>query len=200
MFLAFGFILAITSSVAFVTLQAAVAPWFKLRLGLAVGIMQAAGGLGAAILAPVIGGLLETVGWRATFWSIGIVGGGTVLLLAIFFRNYPEEMGIKSYGTREGDPPVVVREPVMEKLRLKVFNQHTRRTMAFWNLPTIHALGCAGHGVILVYIIPMAVAQGISLTTGAVILTIISLVSIIGRLVTPVLCELYAPNRLCPPV
>ena len=194
--LAFGFILAITSSIAFVTLQAAVAPWFKLRLGLAVGVLQAAGGVGAAILAPVIGGLLETVGWRATFWSIGIVGGGTLLLLAIFFRNLPKDMGIKAYGARESDPPVVVREPMIERLRLKVFNQHTRRTKAFWNLPIIHALGCAGHGIILIYIIPMAVDQGISLTSGAVILTIISLVSIIGRFVTPVLCDLYGPKQI----
>ena len=196
LFLAFGFILALTSSIAFVTLQAAVGPWFKRRLGLAIGIMQAAGGAGAAILAPVIGGLLETVGWRSTFWSIGIVGGGTLLLLSIFFRNFPQDMGLKTYGAREDDPPVVVREPSMEKLRLKVFNQHIRRTMAFWNLPTIHALGCAGHGVIMVYIIPMAVAQGISLTSGAVILTIISLVSIVGRFITPVLCELYGPKQI----
>ena len=196
LFLAFGFILAITSSIAFVTLQAAVGPWFKRHLGLAIGIMQAAGGVGAAILAPVIGGLLETVGWRATFWSIGIVGGGTLLLLTIFFRNFPEDMGLKTYGAREDDPPVVIRERRIEKLRLKVFNQHQRRTKAFWNLPIIHALGCAGHGVILVYIIPIAVAQGISLTSGAVILTIISLVSIIGRFITPVLAELYGPRHI----
>ena len=92
--------------------------------------------------------------------------GGTLLLLTIFFRNFPEDMGLKTYGAREDDPPVVIRERRIEKLRLKVFNQHQRRTKAFWNLPIIHALGCAGHGVILVYIIPIAVAQGISLTSG----------------------------------
>ena len=149
LFLAFGLVLAICGSISFVTLQAAVSPWFKLRLGLGVGILQAAGGVGAAILAPVIGTLLSTVGWQTTFWSIGIVGGGVILILAIFFRNYPKDMGLKAYGTRDDDPPVVAWEPVIEKLRLKVFNQHTRRTKAFWNLPIIHALGCAGHGIIL---------------------------------------------------
>jgi len=196
LFLAFGCILALTTSIAFVTLQAAVGPWFKRRLGLAIGITQAAGGVGAAILAPVIGGLLETVGWRTTFWSIGIVGGGILLVIAIFFRNYPSDMGLKAYGTREDDPPVVVREPAMEELRLKVFNQAQRRTRAFWNLPLVHFLGCAGMGVILVYIVPIAVDQGFSLTTGAVILTIISLVSIVGRFITPVLAELYGPRNI----
>ena len=196
LFLAFGLILAVTGSISFVTLQAAVGPWFKRRLGLAIGIMQAAGGVGAAILAPVIGTLLVTVGWRSTFWSIGIVGGGIILLLALFFRNYPKDVGLEAYGTRKGDPPDVVREPAMEKLRLKVFNQHIRRTKAFWNLPTIHALGCAGHGIILVYIIPIAVSEGISLTSAAVILTILSLVSIIGRFITPVMAELYGPKQI----
>ena len=196
LFLAFGLILAICGSISFVTLQAAVAPWFKLRLGLSVGILQAAGGVGAAILAPVIGTLLSTVGWRSTFWSIGIVGGGIILILAIFFRSYPKDLGLKAYGARDDDPPVVVWEQWKEKLRLKVFNQHTRRTKAFWNLPIIHALGCAGHGIILVYIIPMAVDQGISLTSAAFILTILSLVSIGSRFVTPVLCELYGPKQI----
>ncbi len=196
LFVAFGLVLAICGSISFVTLQAAVSPWFKLRLGLGVGILQAAGGVGAAILAPVIGTLLSTVGWQTTFWSIGTVGGGVILILAIFFRNYPKDMGLKAYGAQDDDPSVVAWEPVIEKLRLKVFNQHTRRTKAFWNLPIIHALGCAGHGIILVYIIPIAVDQGISLTSGAVILTILSLVSIIGRFVTPVLCDLYGPKQI----
>ena len=196
LFLAFGIMLAITGSISFVTLQAAVSPWFKLRLGLSIGILQAAGGVGAAIMAPVIATLLETVGWRNTFWSIGIVGGSIFLLLAIFFRNYPRDMGLRAYGTREDDPPVVVRESAIEQLRLKVFNQHARRTKAFWNLPIIHALGCAGHGIILIYIIPIAVAQGISLTSGAIILTILSLVSIIGRFATPVLCDIYGSKQM----
>ena len=195
-FLFFGFMLAITGSIAHVPLMAAVAPWFKRRLGLGIGILQAAGGLGAAILAPLIGSLLSSVGWQATFWSIGLVGGGAILLLAIFFRSYPADMGLKAYGVRDDDAPVILRERWIEQLRLKVFNQHIRRTKAFWNLPTIHFLGCAGHGIILVYIIPIAVEQGISLTSAAVILTILSLVSIIGRFITPILAELYGPKQI----
>ena len=195
-FLFFGFMLAITGSIAHVPLMAAVGPWFKRRLGLGIGILQAAGGVGAAILAPLIGGLLSSVGWQATFWVVGIVGGGAILLLAILFRSYPEDVGLKAYGARHDDPPMFFRERWIEQLRLKVFNQHIRRTKAFWNLPIIHFLGCAGHGIILVYIIPIAVDQGISLTSAAVILTLISLVSIVGRLVTPIMAELYGPKQI----
>ena len=90
----------------------------------------------------------------------------------------------------------MTRAAAVDKLRLKVFNQHIRRTRAFWNLPIIHALGCAGHGIVLIYVVPLAVEQGISLATAAVILTIIMLVSVVSRLGSPVLAEIYGPRKL----
>ena len=89
-------------------------------------------------------------------------------------------------GTRPGQKAI----KSIEKVRLQVFNQHVRRTKAFWNLPCIHALGCAGHGIIMLYIVPLAVQdRDIGLGTAAFTLTIISSVSIISRFVTPILCE-----------
>jgi hypothetical protein len=37
-----------------------------------------------------------------------------------------------------------------------------RRTRAFWYLPLIHDLGCAGHGIVLLYVVPLAVEQGLT--------------------------------------
>ena len=194
--LAFGLMLSLTSSFAFVALMAAVSPWFRRRLGLGSGILWAAGGVGTAIVAPLMGYLIVNVGWQSTFWIIGAVGGGIVLLLTPFFRNRPADIGIKPYGAIDSDPPEVVRDPEVERLRAKVFNQHIRRTKAFWNLPTIHALGCAGHGIVMIYAIPIAVDRGIDLVAAGVIISIISVVSIVSRLITPVLCELYGPKHI----
>ena len=194
--LAFGVMLSMTSSLAFVTLMAAVSPWFKRRLGLGTGILWAAGGIGTAMVPPLVGYLLINVGWQNTFWSIGAVGGGIVLFLSLLFRNRPADLGLTPYGTADDDPPEAVTDTGMEKLRSKVFNQHIRRTRAFWNLPTIHALGCAGHGIVIIYVIPIAVDRGIDLLEASVMITIISLVSIISRLVTPVLADGYGPKHV----
>ena len=75
-FLFFGVLLSITQALAMVPLLASIGGWFRRRLGLATGSLWASGGVGAAGLAPVVARLLEDVGWRDTFWSIGIVGGG----------------------------------------------------------------------------------------------------------------------------
>ena len=137
--------------------------------------------------------------WSAICWSTwdgngpscisGVVGGGIILLLVPFFRNRPIDMGIEPYGTLASDAPEVKWSVPLLKLRLKVFNQHIRTTKEFWNLPLIHALGCAGHGIILIFSIPIAVNQGISLTAAALILSLINIFSVVSRLITPIVTE-----------
>ena len=75
-FLYFGVLLSVTQSLAMVPILASVNGWFKQRLGLATGLLWASVGIGAAIVAPVIVGLLNAGGWQTTFTIIGLGGGG----------------------------------------------------------------------------------------------------------------------------
>ena len=189
-FIAFGIFLAITQAFTFVPLQASIGGWFRRRLGLATGLLQGAGGIGSAVIAPGIAELLGVAGWQDTFLLIGFTGGGLIIACSLLFRSAPVNAGIRPYGAQPDDPP----DPVIPKdilaLRLKVFGQATRRTRAFWNLPTIHGLGCAGHGIVLIYAIPYGVELGIELTQSALILSFITIFSIIGRFIVPILAEL----------
>ncbi len=188
-FLVFGVMLATTQSITMVPMIVAINGWFKRRLGLAVGLLWAAGGLGAAGLAPGVASLLENVGWQSTFWTVGIIGGTMIFLMVPLFRNRPADIGVRPYGVKDDDPAELVWSKQAQSLRLKVFNQHIRKTNEFWNLPLIHGLGCAGHGVIIIYSIPIAVEQGISLTAAALILSLINVFSIASRLITPLVAE-----------
>ncbi len=197
-FVFFGMLLSLTQSLAMVPLMAAVSGWFRRRLGLGVGLLWGAGGAGTAVMAPVMGALIEAFGWQSTFMLIGAIGGGIMLCLAPFMRNKPADIGIQPYGARTTDTPLVVRSKTVDRLRQKVFNQHTRRTKPFWNLPLIHALGCAGHGTVLIYVIPMAFDRGAfsSLAQAGVILTIIALISVVSRIVTPIMAEAYGTRKM----
>jgi MFS family permease len=187
--LAFSLLLSLTQSICMVPLMAAVSGWFRHRLGLATGILWAAGGLGAAGLAPLMSVLLDTLGWQGTFWSLGIIGGGIILSLTVLFRNRPADLGLLPYGATAADPPAVVRSPAVERRRRQVFTRHMRRTRAFWYLPLIHGLGCAGHGIVLLYVVPLAVEQGLTLVSASVILSLIAVCSIGSRLLTPIVAE-----------
>ena len=197
-FIFFGVLLSLTQSLAMVPLMSAVSGWFRRRLGVAVGILWGAGGIGTGIMAPLMGGFIEVLGWQSTFMLIGAVGGGIMLAMVPFMRSKPADLGIQPYGARATDPPAVLRDKTVDRLRQKVFNQHTRRTKAFWNLPLIHGLGCAGHGTVLIYVIPMAFERGAfsSLAQAGIILTIISLVSVFSRVVTPIMAEMYGTRRM----
>jgi MFS family permease len=185
----FSVLLALTQSICLVPLMAAVSGWFRRRLGLATGILWAAGGLGAALLAPLVSALLAQLGWQSTFWSLGAVGGVLILSLTLLFRDRPADLGLAPYGATADDPPLVVRSPAIARLRRKVFTQHMRRTRAFWYLPLIHGLGCAGHGIVLIYVVPLAVEQGLTLVAASVILSLIAVCSIGSRFLTPILAE-----------
>ena len=95
-FIVFGVMLATTQSIAMVPMIAAVSGWFRKRLGVAVGLLWAAGGLGAAVLAPAVAYLLENYGWQTTFWTVGLVGGAMIYLVLPFIRNRPADMGIRA--------------------------------------------------------------------------------------------------------
>lgn len=188
-FLVYSVLLALTSSITIVPLMAAINPWFRRRLGLGIGLMWAAGGLGAALLAPVYSILLETFDWTTTFVIIGVVGGGVTLGLVPFYRNQPADKGVRAYGATANDQPAVSFSADAAKVRLKVFQRQMRHTRAFWNLPVIHGLGCAGHGIVLIFVVDFAVQRGIDFTTGAVILTIVQIFSIAGRFAVPIITE-----------
>ena len=75
------------------------------------------------------------------------------------------------------------------KLRLQVFQRQMKHTRAFWNLPVIHGMGCAGHGIVLIFVVDYAVSQNIDFTKGAIILTLINVFSIAGRFGVPIITE-----------
>jgi MFS family permease len=197
-FLFFGVLLSLTQSLGMVPLMASVSGWFRRRLGFGIGILWAAGGIGTAAFAPLAGYLIETLNWQNTFLIIGLIGGIAMLCLVPLMRNRPSDLGIEPYGTRPGEATSAHLGKGLEQLRIKVFNQHIRRTRPFWNLPLIHGMGCAGHGIIIIYVALLALERGVfsSLVSAGFILAIISLVSIISRFVTPVLAEIYGTRRM----
>ena len=195
-FLFYSFLMSFAASITMVPMMASISGWFRRRLGWGVGILWATGGIGTAILAPLIAYMLATMGWQQTFTLVGLVGTGIMLLVFPFMRSKPADIGIRPYGVPSDAPEVPPRNRAMEALRLKVFNQQIRQTKAFWNLPIIHALGCAGMGIVLIYVIPLAVEQGLSTTEAAFTITIISLVSIVSRLGAPVVAEAWGPRKV----
>ncbi|MBT5319515.1 MAG: MFS transporter, partial [Chloroflexi bacterium] len=159
---------------------------FRRHLGLGSGLVMISWGLGPAIMVQAMAFLIESTDWKGTFQITGVIGTIIMLGLIVLFRNSPADKGSKPYGWIEGDVPQVTSGRVFVG-KAKEFQRHIRHTNAFWNLINIHFLGCVGHAVILVMVVPYATSQGLSATTAAGVLSTLSAVSLFTRFATPVL-------------
>jgi MFS family permease len=154
-----------------------------------MGCLQSAQGLANVLFAPLMVVLLTQWGWRWAFWGPGIVGGLLLLGLIPYFRNEPAEVGLRPLGADPKTPLQPVQRGPSARLRTTVFLQQARRTFAFWNLIGIHYWGCAGHAIIVVYLADIVRTQGLSLATGALVVSTMSGVSTFTRFAVPILAD-----------
>ena len=189
LYLYYSVLLGLAQALFAVNIPTTVAAWFKKKLGVAVGIQQSIGGMGASVTAPALALLVSQTGWQVAFWIIPAVGGVILFSLLAFFHSEPADRGMKPYGADDDDPEPVRADRATAKLRSKVFLQHARRTRAFWNLPFIHFLGCVGHSIVIWHVVFFATTQGVSLAAAAWIVTLYTVTSVSSRLFIPILAD-----------
>ena len=191
LYIYYSVLLGLAQALFTVNIPTTVAAWFKRKLGVAVGIQQSFGGMGASVTAPALALLVALTGWQIGFWIIAAVGGTILFGLLFFFHSEPADRGMKPLGATDDDPPPIPSNTELAKLRSKVFLQHARRTRAFWNLPFIHFLGCMGHAIVIWHVVFFATQQGLSLATAAWIVTIYTMASVSSRLFIPILADRF---------
>lgn len=193
-YLFFGVILSAAMGIFQVPLTAAVTLWFRKHLGTGMGLLQSSQGIGPLVAVPIMlyiihlfGGGLD--GLRAAFWIPGIVGGSIILVMIKFFYNEPAQIGVRPFGAPEDEPIKEVQTGEIARVRTKVFLKQAQKTSAFWNLIGIHFWGCAGHAIILVYLVAMAEDEGVSKGLAAGAFVTMSVTSTITRFAVPVIAD-----------
>ena len=189
-YLYFGVLLSAAMAVFGVPLMVGVSLWFKKRLGVGMGALQASQGVGPFVSVPLILWLLNDFGLQWAFWGPGIVGGVLLLLMVKLFHSEPADLGMKPLGA-EPDEPVqrIIKTGTKSKERVGTFLRHAQKTGAFWNLIGIHFWGCAGHSIILLYLVAIAEEQGLSTGLAAGTFMVMSLTSTGTRFAVPVIAD-----------
>ncbi len=190
LFVYYSLILGVAQAMFRVNIPTTVAAWFKKKLGVAVGIQQSAGGMGASVLAPGLTILLTQTDWQTAFLLIATIGGALVFALLAFFHGEPSDRGKLPYGAdASGEVAGNHFSTAVNKVRSQMFLKHARGTKAFWFLPLVHHLGCVGHSIIMVHGVFYATTKGVSLEAAAFIISIYSFSSIASRLAVPILAD-----------
>ena len=193
-YVSYGIIFGFAQSMFLVAVIPAVAIWFKSRLGLATGLIIGMWSLGPAVVIQIMGIMLDSIGWQQTFIISGVVGTAIMVIALGFWKNTPEEKGVLPYGIdslAEEEKKDTSKENNQINLQKIVYG-----TNAFWSLMNIHFLGCVGHAVILIGLVPLMISKGIGYTDSVLCLTIIMVVSISTRFVTPILGDSINPKTI----
>lgn len=98
-----GFALGIGSTfLIYGTIPLLINNWFKAKAGTALGVSMAFMGIGGAIFAQVTGFLIEAIGWRSTYMTLGVIVALMIIPFSLFvIRSKPEQMRMQPYGADE---------------------------------------------------------------------------------------------------
>ena len=105
------------------------------------------------------------------------------------FYDEPGQIGMRPLGAAENEPVRKMQVGEIAKIRTKVFFKQAQRTLAFWNLIGIHFWGCAGHAIVLVYLVAIAEAEGVSQGLAAGAFVTLSVTSTVTRFAVPVMAD-----------
>ena len=171
-----------------VVLATVVSNWFIKKRGMAMGITTAGIALGAMIIVPIVGFIVESFGWRLAFVFIGLLFyiGGIPLALFVL-KQRPEEIGLLPDGEKPSEAREVRVEAngaistttATEKGRLNTL----LKGLPIWLLSGGFFFGIAGEMGILVHEVPFITDMGIPATAAAVALGFTGGMGGIGKVV-----------------
>ena len=164
--------------------QTAVSNWFIKKRSQALGLTMAGAGL-AVVIAPLLQYLISQHGWRAALVIIGLMVWAILLPLAGLVRGYPEEYGLFPDGIEPTDTTSNLNPSDKESQKLNEINVPWRpalKTRTFWLLALTSGISNLATSGITVLVIPHLENVGVQPSTAALAITLITVVSVIGRL------------------
>ena len=210
----YGVLLSFALAIFQVPLTAAVTMWFQRNLGLGMGILQSSQGMGPLVFVPLVLFIMSWFGssesglavshWvtgiqaegqdgglRAVFWVTGIAGGLALVVFVKFFYDEPAQIGLRPYGATGDEPIRRVQQGETAQVRTKVFLNQAKHTGAFWNLIGIHFWGCAGHAILVVFLVAIAKERGLSDVLADGVFVVMSVVSTLTRFGVPIAADKF---------
>lgn len=185
--LIWGVMLGIGSGLFLTVLSTQVANrWFVKRRGLAVGILTAATATGQLILLPVLASFVENYSWRAAIALIFVLGIAMLLLIAIFMKSWPKDIGITPYGQDEltVEAPAIVNHKNPFKMAIASLIEGLK-VKEFWLLAgSFFICGLSTSGLIGTHFISYCISFGIPLVTAASMLSFMGVFDLIGTTIS----------------
>ena len=160
--------------------------WFQKRLGLALGIAMAGYGAGGFVL-PATVYLLDSVGWRDTFILFGVTAFVLGIILVVFLRNSPQDIGTTPDGSPEDEIMGISDNSRMSDTKSDAPQRdyslkEVLAQRSFWILIYLSATGTFSVTMVLTHVMPYLEDLGYIRSLAGIVAMMIPVMSIAGRL------------------
>jgi sugar phosphate permease len=192
--LLWGVLVGAGTGVTSMVLAAVVATrWFDQRRGVVLGALSAANATGQLIFLPTLAGIVEASGWRAAALMVAAAAAVVFVIVFLFMRDRPTDLGLRPYGQPADAVPVATAPPLAPLAALA----HAARTPAFWILAgTFFVCGASTNGLIGTHLISACHDVGITPLRSAQLLAVMGVFDIVGTTASGWLTDRYSPRHL----
>lgn len=185
-FLLFGLV----GSTPIICYTRAIVAWFGENRGMALGVAMSGTGFGAAIIPPLSTLLIESIGWRQTYFIIGIVClVVTVPLIVFLFKESPlssaPHLTVNKHPGHERIPAIDSSTGVTVK--------EAYSSMTFWVLVVSFFLAAFSLNGLIIHFVPLLVDAGYSNIQASLYFSIIGYAVIVGRISCGFLLDRFSP-------
>ena len=148
------------------------ARWFRVYRGRAMALAALGMSLGGIVVAPIIGQLIETQGWRFSVLVTGAGAGLAMAVLAFLMRDHPGPNDVEvrrpiadtTPNSLEAAAPQPPQEPAPSALTIL-------RMPLFWLLAIGIAIGSGVSQGLIVSLVPIAIGAGLSTMDSAILIS-----------------------------
>ena len=193
-----GVMLGIGSGSTALVLNAVVSNrWFETHRGLVVGLLTASSATGQLIFLPVSAWLIEHFGWRMAV--LPVFAGCTLaaVLILLFMRNRPSDVGIHAFGA-DRTQPIVAAAPMHITLATPFqVLRSVSGSRVFWIMfGTFFICGLSTNGLIQTHFISLCGDAGLSAVPAASVLAMMGAFDLVGTVMSGWLSDRYDNRKL----
>jgi len=165
--------------------------WFDERRGFALGALSAANATGQLVFLPLLARQIAWHGWRSAAWIVAAAAAIVFVVVAVFMRDRPEDVGLTRYGSKPSSAPPQVALAPIAALR------QASASRPFWVLAgTFFICGASTNGLIGTHLIAACHDYGIPEIHAAGLLAVMGIFDIIGTTASGWLTDRYSSRHL----
>jgi sugar phosphate permease len=166
--------------------------WFVERRGLVLGILTASSATGQLVFLPFAAWLVEHAGWRSALVPSLAGLALTGVLVALFMRDRPADVGLLPYGEKSNDVAAAGRQGHSAVKQAFVVLGLAARHPTFWILfATFFICGLSTNGLIQTHFIPLCTDFGMPSVEAAYALALMGVFDFVGTIASGWLSDRY---------